>query len=203
MSRWCVTTTAASPSLLEWQVREYWVTVTLWTEFHWESWLSKNYRDSFVQIGDCAYTPTEHLVPMFCGEHALLPKNNNFNLFASQLQKRIKMAFGMMVNKRWAILFRPLSTKLKENYSSFVLSNPLQGITRRSQSTRTRNLHTNECCISSSWGHVEGGVGIWANSMKWKRDTKIDCPTTVTKWWGKLKLPYWLDRGRPVHVNCN
>ena len=66
----------------------------------------------YCAIGDCAYTPTEHLVPIFRGEHALLPKNDNFNFFASQLRIRIEMAFGLMV-KKWGILSRPLTIKLK------------------------------------------------------------------------------------------
>ena len=51
-------------------------------------------------------------MPIFCGEHALLAKNENFNFFASQLRVRIKMAFGLMV-KKWGILARPLTIKLK------------------------------------------------------------------------------------------
>jgi DDE superfamily endonuclease len=39
-------------------------------------------------IGDCAYTPTEHLVPIFRGDQALSPKNDNFNFYASQLRIR-------------------------------------------------------------------------------------------------------------------
>jgi DDE superfamily endonuclease len=66
----------------------------------------------YCAIGDCAYTPTEHLVPIFRGEHALSPRNDNFNFFASQLRIRIEMAFGLMV-KKWGILARPLTIKLK------------------------------------------------------------------------------------------
>jgi hypothetical protein len=66
----------------------------------------------YCAIGDCAYTPTEHLVPIFRGEHALIPRNDNFHFFASQLRIRIEMAFGLMV-KKWGILARPLTIKLK------------------------------------------------------------------------------------------
>ena len=66
----------------------------------------------YCVIGDCAYTPTEHLVPIFRGEHALVARNDNFNFFASQLRIRIEMAFGLMV-KKWGILARPLTIKLK------------------------------------------------------------------------------------------
>jgi hypothetical protein len=65
----------------------------------------------FCAIGDCAYTPTEHLVPIFRGDQAKYHKNNNFNFFASQLRIRIKMAFGLMV-KKWGIIGRPLNVKL-------------------------------------------------------------------------------------------
>ncbi len=68
--------------------------------------------DLYCGIGDCAYTPTEHLVPIFRGEHAMVAKNDNFNFFASQLRIRIEMAFGLMV-KKWGILARPLTIKLK------------------------------------------------------------------------------------------
>ena len=51
-------------------------------------------------LGDCAYTPTEHLVPIFCGEHALTPRNaDKFYFFASELRIRIEIAFGLMVKK--------------------------------------------------------------------------------------------------------
>ena len=66
----------------------------------------------YCAIGDCAYTPTEHLVPIFRGANALLQGNENFNFFASQLRSRIEMAFGLMV-KKWGILSRPLTIKLK------------------------------------------------------------------------------------------
>jgi DDE superfamily endonuclease len=66
----------------------------------------------YCVIGDCAYTPSENLVPIFRAEQAIIAKNDNFNFFASQLRIRIEMAFGLMV-KKWAILSRPLSIKLK------------------------------------------------------------------------------------------
>ena len=66
----------------------------------------------YCVIGDCAYTPTEHLVPIFRGANASLQRNENFNFFASQLRIRIEMAFGLMV-KKWGIHARPLTIKLK------------------------------------------------------------------------------------------
>jgi hypothetical protein len=65
----------------------------------------------YVCIGDCAYQPTENLVPIFGGDLALQKDNDNFNYFASQLRIRIEMAFGLMTRK-WGILQRPLSTSL-------------------------------------------------------------------------------------------
>eukprot|EP00980_Cylindrotheca_fusiformis_P016821 scaffold5074_cov99-Cylindrotheca_fusiformis.AAC.3 len=65
----------------------------------------------YVVIGDCAYQPTEHLVPIFGGDLALKKDNDNFNYFASQLRIRIEMAFGMMTRK-WGILQRPLTNSL-------------------------------------------------------------------------------------------
>jgi hypothetical protein len=66
----------------------------------------------FCVIGDCAYTPSEHLVPIFRGVNATAPRNDNFNFFASQLRIRIEMAFGLMV-KKWGVLARPLTLKIK------------------------------------------------------------------------------------------
>lgn len=65
----------------------------------------------FCAIGDCAYTPTEHLVPIYGGSLATVPANSNFNFYASQCRIRIEMAFGLMVQK-WGILKRPLTCRL-------------------------------------------------------------------------------------------
>jgi hypothetical protein len=68
----------------------------------------------YCVIGDCAYTATEHLVPIYRGESAKTSaRMDNFNFFASQLRIRIEMAFGLMVNK-WGILTRPLSIKVRK-----------------------------------------------------------------------------------------
>jgi DDE superfamily endonuclease len=48
----------------------------------------------FCAIGDCAYSPTEHLVPIFRGSQAKYHKNDNFNFYASQLQIQIETSFG-------------------------------------------------------------------------------------------------------------
>ena len=66
----------------------------------------------YICIGDCAYQPTEKLVPIFGGDLALQKDNDNFNFFASQLRIRIEMAFGLMTRK-WGILQRPLSNSLR------------------------------------------------------------------------------------------
>ena len=73
----------------------------------------------YVVIGDCAYQATEKLVPIFGGNLALVPKNDNFNYFASQLRIRIEMAFGLMTRK-WGILQRPLSNA-PENVKHIIL----------------------------------------------------------------------------------
>jgi hypothetical protein len=66
----------------------------------------------YCAIGDCAYMPTEHLIPSFRGENALSARNDNFDFFGSQLRIRIEMAFGLMV-KKWGNLAGPLTIKLK------------------------------------------------------------------------------------------
>jgi hypothetical protein len=73
--------------------------------------LIENLPGLFCAIGDCAYTPTEHLVPIFRGDQAKYHQNDNFNFFASQLRIQIEMAFGLMV-KKWGVIGRPLSVKL-------------------------------------------------------------------------------------------
>jgi hypothetical protein len=74
--------------------------------------LINNLPGMYCAIGDCAYVANEHLVPIFGGALALIPRNDNFNFFASQLRIRIEMAFGLMV-KKWGVLQRPLTHSLK------------------------------------------------------------------------------------------
>jgi hypothetical protein len=62
-------------------------------------------------IGDAAYQPTEHMVPVYQGADKLVPKYDDFNFFASQCRIRIEMAFGMMQAK-WGILQRPLGCSI-------------------------------------------------------------------------------------------
>ena len=64
-------------------------------------------------IGDCAYTPTEHLIPIYGSDYATKTRYNNYNFCASQLRIRIEMSFGLMV-KRWGILSRPLTIKMQK-----------------------------------------------------------------------------------------
>ena len=66
----------------------------------------------YCVISDCAYTPSEKLIPIYRGAEATLPRYDNFNFYASQLRIRIEMAFGLMT-KKWCILNRPLSIKMK------------------------------------------------------------------------------------------
>jgi DDE superfamily endonuclease len=62
-------------------------------------------------IGDAAYCPTEHMVPVYAGLAKLQRKYDNFNFYASQLRIRVKMAFGIMTMK-WGILSHPISCKV-------------------------------------------------------------------------------------------
>ena len=56
--------------------------------------LIKTLPGLYSVIGDCAYTPSEKLIPI-CGDaDATLPRYDNFHVFASQLRKRFAMAFG-------------------------------------------------------------------------------------------------------------
>jgi hypothetical protein len=74
----------------------------------------------YCVIGDCAYRPSEHLVPIFGGASAMLTAHDNWNFYASQCRIRIEMAFGMMKQK-WGILQSPLKVKLK-NVKKIVLA---------------------------------------------------------------------------------
>lgn len=62
-------------------------------------------------IGDAAYCPSEHLVPVYQGLCKLEPRCDNFNYYASQLRIRIEMAFGMM-SMKWGILNHPIGCSL-------------------------------------------------------------------------------------------
>ena len=68
----------------------------------------------YCAIGDCAYTPTEHCIPIFGG--ALATQTNrdtfNFNFFASQLRIRAEMGFGLM-REKFAILQSRLRCRYK------------------------------------------------------------------------------------------
>jgi hypothetical protein len=61
-------------------------------------------------IGDAAYEPTEHLVPIYQGQDRLKKKYDNFNFYASQCRIRVEMSFGLMT-KKWGILGRPLTIR--------------------------------------------------------------------------------------------
>ena len=62
-------------------------------------------------IGDCAYTPTEKLLPIYRSEQAAKERYDNFNFYASQLRICIEMAFGVIV-KKWGILQRPITISI-------------------------------------------------------------------------------------------
>jgi hypothetical protein len=113
MSRQLVTIIRASFSLL-WQDLALWVTGKL---VLLECGLYEKIESlpgKFCTIGDCAYKPTPvHMVPIYGGNQAKVKENDTFNFFASKLHIRIKMAFGIMVQK-WGISQRPVSVPLKK-----------------------------------------------------------------------------------------
>ena len=102
--------------------------------------LIENLPGLYCAIADCAYTATEHLIPIFGGAQATIGRHDNFNFFASQLRIRIEMAFGLMV-KKWAILQRPLSIRMGHvkhlivaigRLHNFCINERLQGHTKHS-----------------------------------------------------------------------
>ena len=62
-------------------------------------------------ISNCAYTPTEKLLPIYRSEQSAKERYDNFNFYASQLRIHIEMAFGVMV-KKWGILQRPITISI-------------------------------------------------------------------------------------------
>ena len=78
--------------------------------------LVKQLPGLYCAIRDCAYTPTEHLIPVFGGALALVKDNDVFNFYASHCHIRIEMAFGIMVQK-WGILQQPLIFCINERFS--------------------------------------------------------------------------------------
>ena len=63
-------------------------------------------------IADNAYICTEHILTPFPGEQKQESKKDAYNFYLSQLQIRIEMTFGCLVNK-WSIFRRPLQVKLE------------------------------------------------------------------------------------------
>jgi DDE superfamily endonuclease len=74
--------------------------------------LIEKLRKGVCVIADAAYELTEHMVPVYQGVDKLKPRHDNFNFYASQVQIRAEMAFGMMTNK-WGILQRAIGVSLK------------------------------------------------------------------------------------------
>ena len=62
-------------------------------------------------IGDCAYTLTEKLLPIYGSEQVAKGRDDNYNYYTSQLHIHNEMAFGLMV-KRWSILQRPITISI-------------------------------------------------------------------------------------------
>jgi DDE superfamily endonuclease len=73
--------------------------------------LTDNLPFGICIIGDAAYCPSEHVIPVYQGLCKMQSKYDNFNYFASQLRIRIEMAFGMM-SMKWGILNHPVGCSL-------------------------------------------------------------------------------------------
>jgi len=67
----------------------------------------------FCVIGDAAYTPSEHWVPVYCGADKKRAIYDNFNYYASQLRIHVEMAFGLMT-KKWGVLWKPLVVDIRK-----------------------------------------------------------------------------------------
>ena len=65
-------------------------------------------------VGDNAYTPSEHLVPVYGGTERQQAGKDDTNFFISQCRIHIERAFGIM-QKRFSILSRPLELCMDNN----------------------------------------------------------------------------------------
>jgi hypothetical protein len=74
----------------------------------------------YVVIGDAAYEPTEHVVPVYYGSNKSNPMYDNFNYCASTGRIRIEMAFGLQGSK-FLIYQKPLMC-MPENIGLFILA---------------------------------------------------------------------------------
>ena len=112
----------------------------------------------YVCIADCAYQPTENLVPIFGGDLALKGENDHFSFFASQLQIRIEMAFGLMT-KKWGILQCQLTNSLSSIKHIICCVARLRNfcLDERLKNTLMSTLDTNDSL--STYIHARIGTG--------------------------------------------
>ncbi len=121
----------------------------------------------YCVIGDCAYTPSEHLVPIYRG--GMAQQNDNFNFFASQLRIRIEMAFGLMV-KKWGILARPLSIKMIKMKRLMVAI------------ARLHNFCINERLAESSSNNADRGVFTPRNATLTAHEDMLRATAAEFEW---------------------
>jgi hypothetical protein len=67
----------------------------------------------YFVVGDNAYVCTEHLLTPFCGNNRIIPENDAYDFYLSQLRIRVEMAFGLLKTK-WRILRTALKLPLAE-----------------------------------------------------------------------------------------
>jgi hypothetical protein len=60
--------------------------------------LVENLPPGYICIANCAYQPTENLVPIFGGDLALKKENDNFNFFASQPEFHLSTTYHLRLS---------------------------------------------------------------------------------------------------------
>jgi hypothetical protein len=107
-------------------------------------------------IGDNAYGPSEHLVPVFGGTDRLDIDNDNANFYLSQCRIRVEMAFSMMT-QRFGLLKRPL------RISPLNIGKLMQTIARLHNYCLTQNNDYQEMSHGREQGNRSEEVGTETN----------------------------------------
>lgn len=141
--------------------------------------LLKDVPKGYVIIADCAYEPSEQVVPMYYGVSKKKAEFDNYNFYASQCRIRIEMSFGLMQMK-WGILWKPLKVKL-DNVKHIMTC-----------IGRLHNFVINERLLSNS----KNGINHHYNSDEQLVGTGYDdrsyLPTNITT-----------SEGDPIGVECD
>ena len=133
--------------------------------------LIENVPFGYVTIGDAAYSPTEHLAPIFFGNRSKMEDYDNYNYFASQCCIRIEMAFGLM-SMKWGLLQRPL--RLPVSRIKFLIV----ALGRLHNYCINERLSSNQSCFDSQ-GDAEAVTAYNIPATSHSRDNTPICITGI------------------------